>query len=105
MAAVYDGVRSMPQPSQAERARPSLMAQLTPEGTLPPAVAVEEAGLDRRRLVDLYRWMGVIRRADAEALNLQRQGELGLWGQFLGQEAAQVGAPQALNPGHWNFPR
>ncbi len=94
----------MPQPSQAERARPSLMAQLNPQGTLPPAVAIEEAGLDRARLVDLYRWMVVIRRADAEALNLQRQGELGLWGQFLGQEAAQVGATLALHPDDWIFP-
>jgi pyruvate dehydrogenase E1 component alpha subunit len=80
------------------------MAQLTPEGTLPPAVAAREAGLDRTRLVDLYRWMVVIRRADAEALNLQRQGELGLWGQFLGQEAAQVGATLALQPDDWIFP-
>src|SRR6266851_2259425 len=104
MGAVYDGARSMPQPSQAERARPSLMAQLNPQGTLPPAVAIEEAGLDRARLVDLYRWMVVIRRADAEALNLQRQGELGLWGQFLGQEAAQVGATLALHPDDWIFP-
>lgn len=94
----------MPQPSQAERARPLLTALLTPEGTLPPAVAVEESGLDRAELVDLYRWMVVIRRADAEALNLQRQGELGLWGQYLGQEAAQVGATLALHPDDWIFP-
>lgn len=94
----------MPQPSQAERTPSLLTAKLTPEGTLPPAVAIEEAGLDRTRLVDLYRWMVRIRRADAEALNLQRQGELGLWGQFLGQEAAQVGATMALLPDDWIFP-
>lgn len=94
----------MPQPSQAERARPSLTAQLNPDGTLPPAIAVQEAGLDRARLLDLYRWMVIIRRADAEALNLQRQGELGLWGQYLGQEAAQVGATLALERDDWIFP-
>ncbi len=77
---------------------------LTEEGTLPPAVAVDEGGLDRARLLELYAWMVRIRRADAEALNLQRQGELGLWGQFLGQEAAQVGATLALAPDDWIFP-
>lgn len=94
----------MAQPSQAERARPSLTAQLNPDGTLPPRAAIEESGLDRARLLDLYAWMVRARRADAEALNLQRQGELGLWGQFLGQEAAQVGATLALAADDWIFP-
>lgn len=77
---------------------------LTEQGTLPPAVAIDQAGLDRTRLLDLYAWMVRIRRADAEALNLQRQGELGLWGQYLGQEAAQVGATLALAQDDWIFP-
>ncbi len=50
-------------------------------------------GLDAAALRELYRNMVLIRRADQEALNLQRQGELGLWGQFLGQEAIHVGGP------------
>lgn len=61
-------------------------------------------GLRPDGLVDLYRKMVSIRRADQEALNLQRQGELGLWGQFLGQEAAHVGATMALEPTDWIFP-
>lgn len=104
MAAVYDGTRRMPQPSQTERTRPPVTAMLTEEGTLPPSVAIAESGLDRAGLLDLYAWMVRIRRADAEALNLQRQGELGLWGQFLGQEATQVGATLALAPDDWIFP-
>jgi pyruvate dehydrogenase E1 component alpha subunit len=61
-------------------------------------------GLDHDRLRDLYRQMVLIRRADQEALNLQRQGELGLWGQFLGQEAIHVGAVAALENDDWIFP-
>src|SRR5216683_3270708 len=61
-------------------------------------------GLDAAALRELYRNMVLIRRADQEALNLQRQGELGLWGQFLGQEAIHVGAMTALRSEDWVFP-
>ena len=40
----------------------------------------------------LYEDMVVVRRIDAEATALQRQGELGLWPPLLGQEAAQIGS-------------
>src|SRR6202022_587873 len=72
-------------------------AELTPE-------ARSRLGLDAAALRDLYRNMVLIRRADAEALNLQRQGELGLWGQYLGQEAIHVGAVSALRTEDWIFP-
>ena len=36
--------------------------------------------------------MALVRRVDAEAIALQRQGELGLWPSLLGQEAAQIGS-------------
>ena len=52
----------------------------------------------------LYRDLVLVRRVDAEATALQRQGELGLWAQLLGQEAAQVGAGRALSPATWRFP-
>jgi len=61
-------------------------------------------GLDGAALRQLYRNMVLIRRADQEALNLQRQGELGLWGQYLGQEAIHVGAVTALRTEDWIFP-
>ncbi len=61
-------------------------------------------GLDPTALLDLYRQMVLIRRADQEALNLQRQGELGLWGQYLGQEAIHVGAVAGLQAEDWIFP-
>ena len=53
---------------------------------------------------DLYRHMRLARRFDDEALALQRQGELGLWLQVHGQEAAQVGSITALRPTDYVFP-
>ena len=47
-------------------------------------------------LVEMYTDLVVVRRIDAEATALQRQGELGLWAPMLGQEAAQVGSARAL---------
>ncbi|ACZ31115.1 Pyruvate dehydrogenase (acetyl-transferring) [Xylanimonas cellulosilytica DSM 15894] len=47
-------------------------------------------------LLRLYEDMVVVRRIDAEATALQRQGELALWPPLLGQEAAQVGSAHAL---------
>jgi pyruvate dehydrogenase E1 component alpha subunit len=52
----------------------------------------------------LYRDMVLVRRFDAEAVALQRQGELGLWASLLGQEAAQVGAGRALRQQDHVFP-
>ncbi|QHE69930.1 Pyruvate dehydrogenase E1 component alpha subunit [Rhodococcus sp. WAY2] len=54
------------------------------------------ADIDTLRLQDLYEDLVVVRRIDAEATALQRQGELGLWAPLLGQEAAQVGSGRAL---------
>ncbi|BCB85820.1 pyruvate dehydrogenase (acetyl-transferring) E1 component subunit alpha [Phytohabitans suffuscus] len=53
---------------------------------------------------ELYRDLVVIRRLDAEATALQRQGELGIWASLLGQEAAQVGSGRALRPQDMAFP-
>lgn len=52
----------------------------------------------------LYRDLVVIRKLDAEATALQRQGELGIWASLLGQEAAQVGSGRALRPQDMAFP-
>jgi 2-oxoisovalerate dehydrogenase E1 component subunit alpha len=56
------------------------------------------------QLRELYTDMAVIRRLDAEAMALQRQGELALWAPLLGQEAAQVGSARALQPDDFVFP-
>jgi 2-oxoisovalerate dehydrogenase E1 component alpha subunit len=62
------------------------------------------ADVDAAQLRDLYRDMVVVRRIDAEAMALQRQGELALWAPLLGQEAAQVGSARALRPDDFVFP-
>lgn len=75
---------------------------VTPEGELTDAGrgAPIDVGLART----LYRDMARARRLDQEALALQRQGELGLWLQSWGQEAAQVGSMHALRDSDWVFP-
>ena len=63
---------------------------------------VADVGADQ--LKDLYKDMAIVRRLDAEAMALQRQGELALWAPLLGQEAAQVGSARALRPDDFVFP-
>jgi 2-oxoisovalerate dehydrogenase E1 component alpha subunit len=83
----------------------TLIQLVTPEGarvaqhTLDPWVE-DVTGAD---LVALYQDMVVVRRIDAEATALQRQGELGLWPPLLGQEAAQIGSARALRPDDFVF--
>ena len=47
-------------------------------------------------LVDLYRWMVLMRTYDTKAVALQRTGQLGTYAQILGQEAIQVGLGSAM---------
>jgi pyruvate dehydrogenase E1 component alpha subunit len=82
---------------------PELVQLLTPEGERVhhPDYDVD---LTPDELRALYRDLVLVRRVDAEATALQRQGELGLWAQLLGQEAAQVGSGRALRPDDYAFP-
>ncbi|WP_168627681.1 pyruvate dehydrogenase (acetyl-transferring) E1 component subunit alpha [Cryobacterium sp. BB307] len=61
------------------------------------------ADVTDEQLVSLYEDMVVVRRIDAEATALQRQGELGLWAPLLGQEAAQIGSARALRDDDFIF--
>ena len=85
---------------------PDLVQLLTPAGTRVdhPAYSPRIAHLDPDALRGLYRDMVLMRRFDAEATALQRQGELGLFAPALGQEAAQVGSARALAPQDFVFP-
>ncbi len=60
--------------------------------------------LDDAQLRELYRHMVVTRKVDREAINLQRQGQLGVYASCMGQEAAQVGGAYALGDKDWVFP-
>ena len=79
---------------------------LTPEGERVehPEYSQYIADLTDDDLRGFYRDQVLIRRFDAEATALQRQGELGLWASLLGQEAAQVGSGRALSPQDYAFP-
>lgn len=61
------------------------------------------ADVDADALARLYRDMAIVRRLDAEATALQRQGELGLWPPLAGQEAAQIGSARALRDDDFVF--
>ncbi|WP_174534808.1 thiamine pyrophosphate-dependent dehydrogenase E1 component subunit alpha [Micromonospora chalcea] len=76
---------------------------VTPDGRLHPDVDVDRDALGRLTR-DLYRGMRLARRLDDEAFALQRQGELGLWLQCRGQEAAQVGSVAAVRADDYVFP-
>ena len=79
------------------------MQLLTPEGERVehPTYSVD---LTDEELRGLYRDLVLVRRFDAEATALQRQGELGIWASLLGQEAAQVGSGRALRDDDYAFP-
>jgi len=87
----------------APQASPEFVQLLTPDGerVTHPEYDVD---LTDEELRGLYRDLVMVRRLDAEATALQRQGELGLWASLLGQEAAQVGSGRALRPQDMVFP-
>lgn len=100
---------SCPAPSQCQDASvnhlrvPPAIQLLTPEGerVSHPDYPIEVSDEEWR---GIYRDMVLVRRLDAEATALQRQGQLGLWASSLGQEAAQVGAGRAMRPRDMVFP-
>ncbi|MBC9714288.1 pyruvate dehydrogenase (acetyl-transferring) E1 component subunit alpha [Streptomyces sp. TRM66268-LWL] len=89
--------------AQAQAAEPELVQLLTPEGQRVehPDYAID---LSADELRGLYKDMVLTRQFDAEAIALQRQGELGLWPSLLGQEAAQIGSGRATKDDDYVFP-
>lgn len=87
----------------ADDGGPDLVQLLTPEGERVehPEYSVDLTDEEYR---GLYRDLVMVRRIDAEATALQRQGELGIWASLLGQEAAQIGSGRAMRPQDMAFP-
>jgi 2-oxoisovalerate dehydrogenase E1 component alpha subunit len=71
-------------------------------GNITNKVSKNEVTPDRTK--EFYRHLVRIRTFDRKAISLQRQGRIGTYAPFEGQEAAQVGSALALNPGDWMFP-
>jgi len=79
---------------------------LTPEGdrVAHPDFTFDGGPDEAATIRGFYRDMVLTRRIDTESTALQRHGELGIWAQLLGQEAAQIGSGRALRPQDYVFP-
>ncbi|MCK0117625.1 pyruvate dehydrogenase (acetyl-transferring) E1 component subunit alpha [Isoptericola sp. S6320L] len=98
-----------PDASQGAAAEEDLVQLVAPDGRRTDgeqAAAYRDraAHLGTDELWAMYRDMVLTRRFDDESTALQRQGELGLYPQGRGQEAAQVGSGHALHPQDFVFP-
>lgn len=86
---------------------PEFVQLLTPEGQRVehPEYSFDAGDRDEGEMIrGFYRDMVLTRRIDTESTALQRHGELGIWAQLLGQEAAQIGSGRALRPQDYVFP-
>jgi len=61
-------------------------------------------GLGDDALVEMYRWLVLLRTYDERAVALQRQGRIGNYPPFWGEEATQVGPALASEARDWWFP-
>ena len=61
-------------------------------------------GLTEKDLIELYRWLVVLRTFDERAVALQRQGRVGTYPLYWGEEGTQAGPLYALDDGDWAFP-
>ena len=61
-------------------------------------------GLAEKDLVELFRWLVLLRTFDTRAVALQRQGRIGTYALYYGEEATQAGALYACEDRDWVFP-
>jgi pyruvate dehydrogenase E1 component alpha subunit len=64
----------------------------------------EVDGLEERDLLELYRWLVLLRTYDERSLVFHRQGRIGTYAIFWNHEAMQAGATYALERDDWIFP-
>jgi pyruvate dehydrogenase E1 component alpha subunit len=60
--------------------------------------------LNDEQLLRLFGWMVLLRTFDERAVSLQRQGRIGTYPMFWGEEATQAGALLACSDDDWIFP-
>jgi pyruvate dehydrogenase E1 component alpha subunit len=68
-----------------------------PDGPVPE-------GLTDKGLIEIFRGLVLLRKFDERAVALQRQGRIGTYALYWGEEATQAGALHALDDGDWVFP-
>jgi pyruvate dehydrogenase E1 component subunit alpha len=68
-----------------------------PDGDVPD-------GLADKDLIELYRWLVLLRTFDERAVALQRQGRIGTYALYWGQEGTQAGPLYACDENDWVFP-
>lgn len=71
-------------------------------GELPDAPLPQ--GLDPGALLELFRWMVLLRTFEERAVALNRQGRIGAFPTYWGEEATQAGALLACEDEDWVFP-
>lgn len=69
----------------------------SPDGPVPD-------GLSEKDLIELYRWVVLLRAFDERAVALQRQGRIGTYALYWGEEGTQAGALYACDDADWVFP-
>jgi pyruvate dehydrogenase E1 component alpha subunit len=74
---------------------------LSPDGKI---IELIEGKIDKSLMLRMYENMLWVRAFDRKSVNLQRQGRMGTYAPFEGQEASQVGSALALSPRDWMFP-
>jgi pyruvate dehydrogenase E1 component alpha subunit len=82
---------------------------VNPEQEFPIRRVIDEQGqlvgdrsqVSDAQLKDFYQWLVTLRQFDQRAWNLQRQGRIGTYPPFSGQEATQIGAVAALAHDDW----
>lgn len=61
-------------------------------------------GLADKDLIELFRWLVLLRTFDERAVALQRQGRIGTYAIYWGEEATQAGPLYACDDPDWVFP-
>ena len=61
-------------------------------------------GLTEKNLLDMFRWLVLLRTFDERAVALQRQGRIGTYALYWGEEGTQAGALYAMDDADWVFP-
>ena len=61
-------------------------------------------GLAEKDLIALFRWLVLLRTFDERAVALQRQGRIGTYALYWGEEGTQAGALYACEDADWVFP-